>query len=158
MKPSSAKAKGREFQNDIAGKFSDITGIEAGKDCLIQGREMGQAGTDIKFYAEAAEKLPFSIECKRQENLSLPAWIKQARANTKKGTDWLLFWRRSREKISRKTFLKCSIPTMLSTTAKCCASNRNTFWCPRVSRTWFATSKSSTARPGIFYRTASPSS
>lgn len=97
MKTSSAKAKGRTFQQWVAKRFSDITGIPCGKDELIESREMGQDGCDIKFYGLAAELLPFSVECKRQESLSVPAWVRQARKNTKPGTSFLLFFRRSRE-------------------------------------------------------------
>lgn len=90
MKTSSAKAKGRKLQNWVAEKISKITGIEWGKDCMIQGREMGQSGVDVKLYGPAKEKFPFSVECKNQESWSVPAWVKQAKTNVMKGTDWLL--------------------------------------------------------------------
>jgi hypothetical protein len=97
IKPSSAKAKGRKFQQYIAEQLSKISGIPAGKDLDIESREMGQAGTDIKLYGKAKEMFPYSIECKAQENLSIPAWVKQARANLIKGTEWLLFSKQSRQ-------------------------------------------------------------
>jgi len=95
MKTSSAKAKGRRLQNWVAEQVSKITGIPWGKDELIQGREMGQSGTDLKLYGIAKEKFPFSVECKNQESWSVPAWIKQAQANEIKGTDWLLVMTRN---------------------------------------------------------------
>lgn len=91
IKISSAKAKARRLQNWVAGKVSKITGIDCGKDCMIEGREMGQSGVDLKLYGPAREKFPFSVECKYQETWSLPAFIKDAKDNKEKGTDWLLF-------------------------------------------------------------------
>jgi len=88
---ASAKAKGRRLQKYVAQKVSDITGIPCGKDELIESREMGQNGVDVKLYGIAQEKFPFSVECKAQETWSVPAWIKQAKENQKKDTDWLLF-------------------------------------------------------------------
>ena len=95
MKTSSAKAKGRRLQNWVAEQVSKITGVPWGKDELIQGREMGQSGTDLKLYGIAKEKFPFSVECKNQESWSVPAWIKQAQTNEIKGTDWLLVMTRN---------------------------------------------------------------
>jgi len=91
------KAKGRNLQKWVAQKISDLLGIPCGKDELIESREMGQCGTDIKLYGEAKERFNYSIECKAQESLSIPAWIKQAKENTVKGTDWLLICKKSRE-------------------------------------------------------------
>lgn len=98
IKPSSRKAKGRRLQNWVAKKISELLGIPYGKDKDIQGREMGQSGTDVKLYGEAAKLFPFSIECKYQETWSLPAWIKQAKENENEGTYWLLICKKNREK------------------------------------------------------------
>jgi hypothetical protein len=98
MKTSSAKAKGRELQKWIAEKISEITGIKAGKDEMIESRGMGQSGVDVVLRGEAAKLFPFSIEAKRVEKLSVSQWIEQAKSNVKEGTDWLLIFRRSREK------------------------------------------------------------
>lgn len=99
MKTLSKKAKGRLLQNCIAEKISKVIGIECGKDCDIQGREMGQSGTDIKLYGEAKEKFPFSVETKNQQTWSFPSWIKQAKFNQQEGTDWLLFVKKNRHEI-----------------------------------------------------------
>ncbi len=95
IQPSSAKAKGRSLQQWVCQKISDLTGLPWGKDELIASREMGQSGTDIRLVGEAKEKFPFSVECKYQENWSLPSWIKQAKANQMEGTDWLLIIRKN---------------------------------------------------------------
>jgi hypothetical protein len=106
----SAKSKGRELQKYIASRFSEITGIKCGKDCLIQSREMGQSGTDVKVIGDALKVIPFSIEAKRQESWSVHSWIKQAKENQLPETDWLLFARRNRDKavvfMEAETFFK----------------------------------------------------
>ena len=91
IKTSSAKAKGRRLQQWIAKRISDITGLPYGKDEVIESREMGQSGVDVKLYGDAKEMFPFSVEAKAQETWSIPAWIKQAKDNQLKDTDWLLF-------------------------------------------------------------------
>jgi hypothetical protein len=93
---ASRKAKGRNLQKYVAKKISEITGIPYGKDEMIASREMGQSGTDVRLIEKAKKLFPFSIECKYQETWSVPAWIKQAKDNWKKGTDWLLFMRKNR--------------------------------------------------------------
>ena len=91
------KAKGRKLQKMIAEQISQLLGIPHGKDELIQSREMGQSGVDVKLIGEARKKFPFSVECKAQEKLAIPEWIKQAKQNQIEGTDWLLFCKRKRE-------------------------------------------------------------
>jgi hypothetical protein len=90
MKTSSAKDKGRRLQQWTCQQISDLLNIPWGKDELIASREASQSGTDVRLIREALERFPFSIECKNQENWNLPSWIKQAKANQIKGTDWLL--------------------------------------------------------------------
>jgi hypothetical protein len=92
---SSAKAKGRRLQQFFAQKISELTGIPYGKDELIESREMGQAGGDIKLIGKAREVFPFSCECKSQETWSVSAWVEQAKANKMPGTDWLLIAKKS---------------------------------------------------------------
>jgi len=94
--PQSAKSKGRRLQNWTADKISEVTKIPCGKDELIQGREMGQAGIDIKLYGKAKEMFPFSVENKWQETWAIPKWIKDAKKNQAKGTDWLLIIKKNR--------------------------------------------------------------
>ena len=91
----SAKAKGRKAQQWIMRKISDLTGIPCGKDELIASREMGQSGTDVRLIGKAQKAFPWSVECKWQESWSVPAFIRQAKENQKKGTDWLLLMKRN---------------------------------------------------------------
>lgn len=93
---ASRKAKGRNLQQWVAKKISEITGLSWGKDEMIASREMAQSGTDIRLIGKAKELFPFSVECKYQESWSVPAWIQQAKDNWIKGTDWLLFIRKNR--------------------------------------------------------------
>lgn len=93
---ASRKAKGRNLQKYVTRRISEITGIPYGKDERIASREMGQSGTDVRLIGKAKKLFPFSIECKYQETWSVPAWIKQAKENWKRGTDWLLFMRKNR--------------------------------------------------------------
>lgn len=106
----SAKAKGRRAQQWAMRKISELTGIPCGKDELIASREMGQSGTDIRLIGEAQKKFPWSVECKWQETWSIPAWIKQAKENQKKGTDWLLLVKKNNHEhiivLDAKTFFK----------------------------------------------------
>ena len=94
---ASRKAKARELQKLVAQKISDLTGIPCGKDELIESREMGQAGTDIKLIGPAKKEFPFAVECKRQEKFNLHEAVKQAKANQEKDIDWLVVSRRSNE-------------------------------------------------------------
>lgn len=92
IKPSSAKAKGRDFQYWVCQKIGDTFGVkfvQSDDNCLIHSREMGQHGVDIVLRGFVAEKFPYSIECKNCETLSIPQWLEQAK-NNKGDKDYLL--------------------------------------------------------------------
>lgn len=93
------KAKGRELQKWVCKQISELLNIPWSNedDALISSRPMGQSGPDVILRGEAKEKFRFSIECKRQESWSIPAWIKQAKSNRMKNTNWLLIARTSRQ-------------------------------------------------------------
>ena len=95
IRVSSAKAKGRQLQHWCCEQISKLLGLAWGKDCDIESRPMGQSGTDVRLSKQVIKKFPFSVECKRQENWSVPSWIEQAKKNTLPNTDWLLVMRRS---------------------------------------------------------------
>ena len=97
IKVSSAKGKGRALQYWVCEKIAEIFGIEfvqSDDDCLIHSREMGQNGVDIVLRGGIGKKFPFDIECKSCESLSIPEWIRQARANKKENRDWLLVFKK----------------------------------------------------------------
>lgn len=97
IKVSSRKGKGRGLQYWVCeriGKIFSIEFIQSDDSCLIHSREMGQHGTDIVLRGEVAEKFPFDIECKSCESLSIPEWVRQARANKKENRDWLVVFKK----------------------------------------------------------------
>jgi len=96
IKISSAKAKGRRLQQWVAERISAMTGIPWGPDEEIRSREMGQSGVDVVLTGRARKLFPFFIECKAQETWSVPAWIRQAKANADSPM-WLLVCKRNRE-------------------------------------------------------------
>jgi hypothetical protein len=97
MKTSSAKAKGRKFQQQIAEGIATTHGLSHGKDADVESRGMGQCGTDVRLSERAKELFPYSVECKCQERLAFWQAISQARTNILQDTDWLLVVRRNRE-------------------------------------------------------------
>lgn len=97
IKTSSAKAKGRNLQYWVCERLSELFGCkfdQSDDSCLIQSRPMGQHGTDIILREPLSSRFPFDIECKACEKLSIPDWVRQAKANTKKGKFWLLVFRK----------------------------------------------------------------
>lgn len=97
IKTSSAKGKGRSLQYWVCERIAEMFGIkfvQSDDTCLIQSRPMGQHGTDIVLRGELYNKFPYDIECKAQESLSIPDWVRQARANTKEGRKWLVVFKK----------------------------------------------------------------
>lgn len=96
----SRKAKGRILQNTVAGVLHDTYPfLTVGKDQDIQGREMGQSGTDIRLSTKARKFIPFDIECKAVERFDIWGSLKQCEDNTGKGRIPLLVFKRNRSKI-----------------------------------------------------------
>lgn len=88
---SSRKAKGRGLQQTVCEKFSEITNIPWGYDNFeIQPRQMGGSGTDVILTGKAKDLLPFDVEAKNTEKVSLYDFIDQAKSNTTEGRDWLV--------------------------------------------------------------------
>lgn len=97
IKVSSAKGKGRSLQYWVCERIAEIFGIEFNQsddECLIQSRPMGQHSVDVILRGELRKKFPFSIECKAQENLNLPEWIRQAKENELPATHWMLIFKK----------------------------------------------------------------
>lgn len=94
MKTRSAKNKGRKLQNEVkAALLEQFQSVLESDD--IQVAIMGESGTDIKLSPLARKYIPYSIECKNQEKISIWAALKQAIANTKEGTQPALVFRRN---------------------------------------------------------------
>jgi len=97
IKTSSAKGKGRDLQQWICRRISQIIGVpydQSDDQCLIHSREMGQSGVDIILRGEALLRFPFSIESKSTESLSLVDAIRQAQSNKVDSTDWIVVHKR----------------------------------------------------------------
>ena len=95
---SARKQKGRLLQQLVCSKVSKLIGMSYGPDEPIFSRPMGNQGCDVGLVGEARKAFPFSVECKRQEKLRIPKWIKQCKDNQIENTAWLLVSKRSREK------------------------------------------------------------
>lgn len=80
MKPSSAKAKGRNLQKWIR----DLLLINHPNLTLddIRSTGMGQSGVDIQLSAAAKQQIPFAIECKNVAKIAVYKWMEQAEANS----------------------------------------------------------------------------
>lgn len=94
MRPSSAKAKGRRFQQWVASLLLEYsTGLE--EDDLVS-RPMGSPGEDIMQSPAARKQWPFDIECKSNKNGYTKVYdaIKQSDV---RGRTPLVFFKQDRE-------------------------------------------------------------
>lgn len=97
IKVSSAKAKGRDLQYFVCEQLSEITGCSFNQNddnSLIQSRPMGQHNKDIILRGEVYDKIPFDIECKAQETLSIPKWVEQAKLNTEENRYMMIVFKK----------------------------------------------------------------
>ena len=78
MKTSSAKAKGRRFQQWVRDQLIEHLNVHPED---IESRSMGAGGEDLIMARAAREKFPYSIECKNQEKVNL---ILMAKKNLKR--------------------------------------------------------------------------
>lgn len=78
MKPQSAKAKGRKFQQWVRDQLISVLDISE-KDC--KSTSMGAGGADVQLSSAAHEKFPYAIECKAQQSISVWAAYKQAQTH-----------------------------------------------------------------------------
>ena len=75
MKTSSAKAKGRRFQQWVRDQLIEQLDIHPED---IESRSLGAGGEDLIMARAAREKFPYSIECKNQEKVNV--WQSYAQA------------------------------------------------------------------------------
>ncbi len=92
---AAAKAKGRKFQQQIAKDVSSLINIPCGKDELVESREMGQSGCDLKLIGEARKLFPWSVEAKNDKSFQLKSWIRQASSNIMDDTNWIVFFKKN---------------------------------------------------------------
>ncbi len=79
MKTSSAKAKGRRFQQWVRDQLIEQLDVHPED---IESRSMGAGGEDLIMARAAREKFPYSIECKNQESLNIWKAYEQATENS----------------------------------------------------------------------------
>ena len=79
MKTSSAKAKGRRFQQWVRYQLIEQLNVHPED---IESRSMGAGGEDLIMARSARKKFPFSIECKNQESLNVWKAYEQAEFNS----------------------------------------------------------------------------
>lgn len=95
--PRYGKAKGAKTQLEAAQWVADMFDVEwdnQDDNSLIQCRSMGLSGQDLILRGKVYEQFPFDVEVKAVENLSIAATVEQAKANTKKGRHWLIYWKK----------------------------------------------------------------
>jgi hypothetical protein len=79
MKTSSAKQKGRRFQQWVRDQLIETLSVHPED---VESRSMGAGGEDLIMARAAREKFPFSIECKNQESLNVWKAYEQAEFNS----------------------------------------------------------------------------
>jgi len=96
MKTRSAKAKGRRLQDAVKKLLMETyTSLREGD---IKTAVMGESGRDIILSPAAEDEIPFDIEAKNQEKLSIWSALEQAESNQKEGRIPLLVFKRNRSK------------------------------------------------------------
>ena len=95
MKPQSAKAKGRAFQQKVRDLLLENAPELEPDD--IRSTSMGCGGEDLQFSPAARRRYPLSIECKNQESLSVWKAYEQASANSG-NHEPVLFMKKNRKK------------------------------------------------------------
>ena len=95
MKPSSAKAKGREMQQWVRDKLLALFPSLELDD--IRSTAMGQSGEDVQLSPAARRLFPYSIECKRLAKIAVYSMYEQATSNAGKFQP-VVFMRADRKK------------------------------------------------------------
>ena len=92
------KEKGKSLQRWACKQVSQLTGFKwgpPGTDLPIEPRAMGQSGADVRLEPAVQALFPYAVECKAQETWSVPAWIRQTKANCREDLHWLLIAKRN---------------------------------------------------------------
>ena len=82
MKPSSAKAKGRQLQQYVAGKILAYFPSLTSRD--VTSTSMGANGSDVKLSEVTFKEFPFAIECKNLASIAVYKYFEQAQEHAKK--------------------------------------------------------------------------
>lgn len=84
MKPASAKAKGRLFQQWVRNLILKTWPSLEQDD--VKSTSMGAGGEDVQLSPAARKLCPLSIECKSHASMAFYKWLDQAHINAPKGT------------------------------------------------------------------------
>lgn len=85
MKPQSAKAKGRKFQQLCRDKIIEVLkpyGVEPGD---VKSTSMGAGGIDVQLSPFAKQFLPIAVECKSHKSMAIYKLYEQAEAYSEEG-------------------------------------------------------------------------
>ena len=88
MKPSSAKAKGRNFQNKVRELIMQYLDINEHD---IKTTVMGESGMDIILSKSGRDTFPYAVECKKVEKINIWKCFEQACENSDDLTPLLVF-------------------------------------------------------------------
>lgn len=89
MKPASAKAKGRTFQQKVRDLVLETFPQLEPDDVRSTG--MGQNGEDLQLSPAARRLFPYSVECKSLAKVAVYTHLEQAKANCPKGSEPIVF-------------------------------------------------------------------
>lgn len=95
MRPQSAKAKGRKFQQEVRDVILKIFPSLHPDD--VRSTSMGAPGEDILLSRAARTVFPYSVECKNVERLNIWEAIKQAKENCAEHTPLVAFKKNNHE-------------------------------------------------------------
>ncbi|MBC8428552.1 hypothetical protein H8D04_01575 [bacterium] len=97
ISPRAGKAKGRRLQNTVRDLLLEAFKGELEQDD-VRGAIMGESGMDIKYSPKAKRLIPYAIECKNQESLSIWSSLEQAEENCPDDMTPTLIFKRNRSK------------------------------------------------------------
>jgi hypothetical protein len=93
LKPSSAKAKGRVFQQWVRDQIITKFGLETDD---VRSISMGAQGEDILLSPTARRRCPISVECKSRDRIAVYGYYEQAQANAKGQGEAVVFIKQNR--------------------------------------------------------------
>ena len=80
LKPQSAKAKGRVFQQRVRDLILECFPSLTESD--VRSTSMGAPGVDIQLSSAAFTKFPYKVECKSKASIAVYPWLEQHESNT----------------------------------------------------------------------------
>ena len=95
MKTSSAKAKGRTFQQWVRDQIIGVFHLESDD---VRSTSMGANGEDILLSPTARGRTGISIECKSRDRIAVYGYYDQAKENAEGKGEPVLFIKQNRSK------------------------------------------------------------